>query len=383
MEAVGIGPKLHGSRNHLNPDHNFTGARVLLAEDNEANQLVAEELLTRAGISLEIVENGRLALEKVKRTEYDAILMDMQMPEMDGMEATRLIRQYLAGKPLPIIAMTANAMKGDREQCLEAGMDDYVSKPIDRAELFRTLHRWLAGHPARQHDQWVASQGPNALAQDGPAPVTALPALAGVNVEAALNRLGLPLETYLQMLRRFREIQSQILERLAAAVSVSDLEAVRLHAHSLAGAAGNISAERLQAAGKALETKARNQDCDLAESYREVVIEARIVFAALEALPAQPEPAESPDEPPGGASFDPEPLSIALEKLSRDLSACDLQAITESLRAVVASAQGAPQAQYQKMARLIDDYEYQEAQEVLREIQERLKGRRDQDEGHE
>ncbi|MCE5230405.1 response regulator, partial [bacterium] len=186
MESVGIGPKVHGAR-HAQADESFAGARVLLAEDNEANQIVAEELLTSAGIKLDIVENGREALEQVKREPYDAILMDMQMPEMDGVEATRLIREWLAGKPLPIIAMTANAMKGDRELCIAAGMDDYVSKPIDRAELFRTLHRWLAGRPAggstgarerRSPDRQENASDESGVSVCG----SALPKLEGINL---------------------------------------------------------------------------------------------------------------------------------------------------------------------------------------------------------
>jgi CheY-like chemotaxis protein len=118
--------------------------RILLAEDNMVNQKLATMMLTKAGYAVEVVGNGRLALETFERTPgaFDLILMDVQMPEMDGLEATRQIR--LKGfTDVPIVAMTANAMVGDREKCIESGMDDYITKPIKREVVFKILEKWL------------------------------------------------------------------------------------------------------------------------------------------------------------------------------------------------------------------------------------------------
>jgi CheY-like chemotaxis protein/anti-sigma regulatory factor (Ser/Thr protein kinase) len=119
--------------------------RVLIVEDNTVNQKVAATLVARAGYEVDVASNGRLALERIKQAEYDAILMDCQMPEMDGYQATREIRRTEGERHTPVIAMTAHAMQGDRERCLSAGMDDYLTKPIDRQELAATLQRWVTG----------------------------------------------------------------------------------------------------------------------------------------------------------------------------------------------------------------------------------------------
>jgi len=122
----------------------FTGSlKVLLAEDNPVNRKLALTLLKKAGISVDAVENGRLAVEAVKTEIYNIVLMDVQMPEMDGFEATKQIRNLDSEvRKIPIVAMTAHAMKGDRERCLEAGMDDYIGKPIVPQKLFNILNQW-------------------------------------------------------------------------------------------------------------------------------------------------------------------------------------------------------------------------------------------------
>src|SRR5262249_6205157 len=148
VEAAGPRPAAARRDAAPAPAAEFAGARVLLAEDNEANQFVAPELLGPLGVGLDIAAHGREAVEMAGGRWYAAVLMDMQMPEMDGLEATRRIREEPASRGLPIIAMTANAMKSDVEACLAAGMNDFLSKPIDRAALVEALRRWLpAGGP--------------------------------------------------------------------------------------------------------------------------------------------------------------------------------------------------------------------------------------------
>jgi two-component system, sensor histidine kinase and response regulator len=121
---------------------NSDGTRVLLVEDNEINQLVAQEILRDAGYIVEVAENGRIAVDMVQQRDWDVVLMDMQMPVMDGLEATQCIRKLANRASLPIIAMTANAMQRDRERCLAAGMNDFVTKPVDPEELFKVLMKW-------------------------------------------------------------------------------------------------------------------------------------------------------------------------------------------------------------------------------------------------
>jgi CheY-like chemotaxis protein len=128
----------------------LVGARVLLVEDNDINQLVASALLADLGLEVEVADDGAIALERVRERDYDAVFMDVQMPVMDGLAATRAIRALPGRRDLPIIAMTANVMTGDRETCTAAGMNDYLGKPIDRRQLAETLLRWVRRPDARR-----------------------------------------------------------------------------------------------------------------------------------------------------------------------------------------------------------------------------------------
>ena len=180
------GARVHAIRRALDaPLEREFDARVLLAEDNEANQMVASEILGRLGIELEIANNGREALEMARsgRGKYVAVLMDVQMPEMDGLAATRAMRSDPGLRDLPIIAMTANAMKSDLDACLDAGMNDHITKPIERKALLQTLRRWL---PARK-----APSAPASPAAPPAAVPHHVPTLEGIDVAGSLERLGL------------------------------------------------------------------------------------------------------------------------------------------------------------------------------------------------
>jgi len=211
------GARVHVSRRAL--DATLTrefDTRVLLAEDNEANQMVAEEILSRLGIALDVAANGRAAVEMVRATpdRYTAVLMDMQMPEMDGLAATRELRR--SGCTLPIIAMTANAMKSDLEDCLAAGMNDYVTKPIERKALLQSLRRWLPhAQPTTAEDGGGVSAPIAGSASPSDAEtVAAAGPVAGIDVAGSLRRLGPEYDTFTRMLVRFADTQGPTLDAL-------------------------------------------------------------------------------------------------------------------------------------------------------------------------
>jgi len=223
------------------------GAEILLAEDNPLNQQVATELLIDAGFKVEVAGNGRIAVEMAQARHYDIILMDMQMPEMDGIEATRLLRALPTWATLPIVAMTANAMQADRERCLEAGMNDFVSKPIELDELWRALLRWIKP----RHFAPV-------LFKTKPVPEVAavadLPAeIEGLDRVAGLRRvLGKPAR-YLSMLRGFVSSQIDVAQQIHRALEQNDTSTAERLAHTLKGLAGNIGADALQQDSEKLE----------------------------------------------------------------------------------------------------------------------------------
>src|SRR5262249_47539375 len=230
-------------------------ARVLLAEDNEANQMVAVEILSRLGIELDVAGNGREAIDMIRTApeRYAAVLMDVQMPEMDGLTATRELRQDKY--ELPIIAMTANAMKADLDACLAAGMDDHVTKPIERKALLQTLRRWLPrrSEASKDVDPGRARSASALPGRSAELPTSDAPTLEGIDVAGSLQRLGLEFENLKRMLIKFADTLGPMLDALRSAVAVIDYAAVARHAHAIAGAAGNLGADDLREAAKALE----------------------------------------------------------------------------------------------------------------------------------
>ncbi|EGI76901.1 response regulator [Hylemonella gracilis] len=266
------------------------GARLLVVEDNEINQQVAQELLTGAGFLVEIADNGQIAIEKIARAKprFDLVLMDMQMPVMDGVTATRELRKTLSPADLPIVAMTANAMQHDRELCIASGMQDFVAKPIEPDELWRALLQWIpkrstadvsaneaqapaeAGDTAPTLHSLSSDRIPTeqaALAQqrsDGGAgqQATALQGIAsidGLDTVTGMRRMMHKADRYIALLRKFLEGQSEQAETLKQALEAQDRDTAMRIAHTLKGVSGNVGAVRVQAAAANLERALREQ----------------------------------------------------------------------------------------------------------------------------
>ena len=357
--VVAEGAAAHTMRRALDGplEREFPGVRVLLAEDNEANQMVAFELLSRLGIELDIAGNGRIALEKVRENvgRYAAVLMDVQMPEMDGLEAARTLRADEAFRDLPIIAMTANAMKQDLDACLAAGMNDHITKPIDRKAMVVTLRKWLP-NAADRAGSAVAAVTP-AMKAEGDLPS----ALEGIEVEDTLARLGLEFGSLRRMLIRFADSQRQTFEDLRGAVAAGDSSAAARHAHAIAGAAGNLGAGELHRAAKKLELSARDGTGDLQSELRAVDEHATVVLRSIDTLRAPTK--QSAIE--RSETVAPEKLSGALERLAAALGTLDPStsdaALTE-LEGMVAPRELA------RVRGLVEDYEFDAAAAVVAEF---------------
>ncbi len=240
------------------------GAQVLLVEDNELNQMVAMELLLDAGFAVDVAENGQIAIDRIERKHYDAVLMDMQMPVMDGETATRALRGNPRYAQLPIIAMTANAMEADRQRCFAAGMNDHVAKPIEPAALWAALGRWIRPRaglgavasragvlPGRTGED--AALQPLARKPEAPSPAVPLPSLAGLDTGLGLQRaLGKP-GLYTELLRRFAEGQAPVMAELQQALAANNLGVAERLAHTLRSVAANIGAPQVSECAQALE----------------------------------------------------------------------------------------------------------------------------------
>ncbi|CAN5921054.1 hypothetical protein BH11PSE8_BH11PSE8_43510 [soil metagenome] len=224
----------------------FAGATVLLVEDHPVNQQVAFELLQAAGLCVEVAGNGLEALERIRTRHYDIVLMDVQMPGMDGLEATRRIRALPNRVTLPILAMTASAFGEDRAACLHAGMDDHIVKPVDPLQLYGTLLRWLSGQGARPQPAGVNE----ARAVDGWPRQTALPSIEGIDTELALMYLGGNVAILRRALRAFARHYEDGMHELDA---LDDPRAIAAAAHSVKGAAAAVGATRVPLLAEALE----------------------------------------------------------------------------------------------------------------------------------
>jgi two-component system sensor histidine kinase/response regulator len=229
----------------------IAGARILLVEDNELNQEVALELLRDAGLVVDLAENGQVALDRLGRAAYDLVLMDMQMPVMDGLTATRAIRQQAQLDSLPVVAMTANAMQGDRDRCLAAGMNDHIPKPIEPQDLWYALLKWI-----KPRQPGVA---PPRRQVEAPSHVPLPSAMAGLDMVAGLRRVLGKEQTYLSLLRRFAASQKNALADILKALMDGDHPVAERLAHTLKGTSANIGAVLVQEQADGLEAAIKNR----------------------------------------------------------------------------------------------------------------------------
>jgi two-component system sensor histidine kinase/response regulator len=288
-------------------DWGLNGTRVLLAEDNEINQQIAVELLETEGVTVEIANNGREAVEKALALACDAILMDLQMPEMGGIEATEAIRKHERLKDLPIIAMTAHAMAEERDKCFAAGMQDHLAKPIDPDALYRTLATWCKakGDAKSAPVQKKASDE--------------IPAVEGLDSSGGLKRVAGNRKLYLSLLRQFCARQADAGQRVAAALAAKDRATAERIAHTVKGVAGNIGFVDLAALAGALEKALRdNHGVEGALSKFEAAL-ARDVAGLADALPAEAATPAAPADAPDAA--------VHAAKLAQLLAEGDAEAV--------------------------------------------------------
>ena len=285
----------------------YFNANVLLVEDNQLNQEVALALLEEIGIQAVVAEDGAKAVDRVSQETFDLVLMDMQMPVMDGVTATQSIRASGVSE-VPIIAMTANVMESDVKKCLDAGMNDHIAKPIDPTEMYRTLAKWLPEStrsekradisaqplPAdRLSPDSSASVSPNALAsnlvQGASDELEAVRAIQGVDVDAGLSRVVGNKDLYRSLMGMFIETGLAFREKISAALAGGDPKAAEREAHSIKGASANLGMGQLAEQAGVLEAmlKEAPNDPDTAEVFDRVDKEIQAMVSALQSALGQ------------------------------------------------------------------------------------------------
>jgi two-component system sensor histidine kinase/response regulator len=334
------------------------GARILLTEDNEINQQIAVELLEGAGATVQVANNGKEAVEKLfggpQPPAFDIVLMDLQMPEMDGHQATVKIRSDARFAALPIIAMTAHATMEEKQRCLATGMNDHISKPIDPGMLFETIGRYL--RPSAIPSEISAPSAPPALADD-------LPAIAGLDAADGLRRVAGNRKLYLKLLRQFVDQQADTPAQLAEQLQAGDLATAERTAHTVKGIAANLSITEVQKSVGALEKAIREHSEpahleELRQHFSDVLFDLLSrLRPALSAEPAVSAVAAGPIDP---AQMQPIVVQILKQLAEFDTAAAES---LETNRATLASLFSA--GDFARFEKQVQDYAFGEAQALL------------------
>ncbi len=342
------------------------GARVLLVEDNEFNQQIATELLTDAGLVVDLAANGQESLTMVAERPYDVVLMDMQMPIMDGVTATIEIRKLDKFADLPIIAMTANVMQADIERCTDAGMNDYISKPISPDQLFGKLVKWV---PPRQdqpaQESVTAAQKGLAVNQAGGNGSGDLSDIPGLDTGVGLTRVMGKKALYLDMLRMYIVNQGQVPAQIRQSLDAGDWETAQRLAHTAKGVSGTIGATLVQELSARVEKAIRERDArETLDGYLASLASAheQLIAALKRALPS-PDSAGPADKDAG--LVDREQAVAACRRLAGLLANDDGEAanFVNEARGLLRGIMG-PDA-LQELQTATESYEFEKAQEIL------------------
>ena len=375
IELFGIaGVDEHRSRERADKTtvHDATGIRVLLVEDNEMNQQVATELLESAGAIVTVANHGGEAVKILttgdQAPEFDVVFMDLQMPEMDGFTATRLLRGDPRLRNFPIIAMTAHALVEERQRCLDAGMNDHVSKPIDPDNLFATLLRWVKPRPKQSLD----FQPPAVISK--PSDEVVLPEIPGVKVADGLNRVAGNRRLYRDLLGQFAAKQADAAAQVSIALESGDRNLAERIAHTVKGVAGNLGISEVQAVAQKLEKALHGDE----ETVPALLVEfAKVTDTQVQAIEqALRDSTTARSETVQVSPFSAETAATAVAQLRSLLEASDGDAEASFLSLQNAVAGTIEKPYLDALSESINDFDFASAIVKLDEIAETLHTKR-------
>jgi len=337
------------------------GARILVVEDNDINQQVAKELLEGQGFIVDIANNGQEGVDKISQTAYDIVLMDIQMPVMGGYDAARTIRKNPAYQELPIVAMTANAMVGDRERALESGMNDHIAKPIDPKQLFAALVQRIPPGDRAIPEYYLAALKEDRTEEDENLPET----LPGLDIATGVSRVGGNSKLYLNLLQKFKQNQAGAVDEIKRAVEGTDSElSVRL-VHTIKGVSGNIGAMDLHEAAKDLEIYLKSEPASMDQSLFESM--QSHMDRLLDSI-AELEQIQSTILKENTAPANPSLIEPLMANLTALLADDDTEAkeVIEQLKPLISDPD--VKIALETIEKQIDQYEFEEALENLNNI---------------
>jgi PAS domain S-box-containing protein len=365
IQPIGLPPK---NDDRIDQDlQKRQGAHILLVEDNLINQEVATQMLENVGMQVSTAENGKTAVEMSRRTDFDLILMDVQMPIMDGLHATEQIRNMPNRKTVPILAMTANAFDTDRDECLKAGMNDHVAKPVEPDKLYQSLVKWL---PEREFlypesADVSPSSGKTAMLSDSRDDLAALKAIDGLDVDAALNRMTGNIALYIRLLNQFLKLHRHGADKLTHHLTAGDFDAIGHVTHALKGLAGTLGAVRLEQAALESEKSVRQHKSatEIEQRLKPTITALTDLLKALDTVFAQK------NEPRETMPVDRSQAPGVMEQLEYYLSGNDASAndYFDQFRTLLTSCLGSAA---EKIGRQIDDFDYADALTTLRAARE-------------
>lgn len=336
------------------PEH-VSEAKILLAEDNPINQQVASEILESAGISVVIANNGQEALDILGNDTFDAVLLDIQMPIMDGFQTIKAIRANEQLKDIPVIAMTAHALIGDREKSLHSGMDDHITKPIDPDLLIKTLSQWIP-QPCEEQTVTPASS----TIEDA---VTLFPEIHGIDTKGGLSRVRDNKVLYQKLLADFAEGAHANFETLMNSVANQSYDEARSLSHTMKGITGNLGATRLYQLSLELEN-AMKANGEVSSGFRQE-FESELNMVAQAIREAFPQADETADE--STCAEENGPSLESLEQLAEMLKSHDIKA-RPYFRTLKPSLSGAATDLVEKLDAFLDQFNFTEGLKTLNQI---------------